>query len=171
MSKFARVEGGVVQEVLVADELPPFHPTVAAQWHPAPDNVQPTWTYNGSAYAAPGAAPANHLGDFYGLIGAGVTITSTGTPALNGTYAVDDQTQLKIIGLLARIANGLGFPPGNSATLDYGDVQGNVHTFTETAFKNLAVALGDFVLAATGVLQSRLNGGNDAWPSPNVTIA
>jgi hypothetical protein len=57
MTTFARVDGGIVREIIVADALPPFTPEITAQFHAAPDGIAEGWTFDGTTFAAP-APPA-----------------------------------------------------------------------------------------------------------------
>jgi len=58
MARFARVEGGVVREILVADKLPPFHPEIAAQFIAVADDVLEGWHRSGDALVPPPPPPA-----------------------------------------------------------------------------------------------------------------
>ena len=91
-------------------------------------------------------------------IAAGVQVSSTGTPAINGTYALDAQSLANIVAIAAEIANGKGFP-GGGATYDYPDAAGTFHTFPTTpAFVNFATAIASYVsgwkLFAQGHIQT-----------------
>lgn len=44
MPKFARLEGADIRETMVADSLPPFHPSL--DWRPCPDIVIEGYTYD-----------------------------------------------------------------------------------------------------------------------------
>src|SRR5438105_1605446 len=52
---------------------------------------------------------------------AGLAITSNANPALNGTYAIDLDSQQTITGIYAGIRGGDGLP-GNGATFGYPDI-------------------------------------------------
>lgn len=54
MKTFARIENGVVREVIRAEALPPLHPDVAAQFIEAPDEASEGWVLNGGQLRAPG---------------------------------------------------------------------------------------------------------------------
>lgn len=51
----ARIENGIVQEILSADPFPPFHPSL--MWVPCDASVQPGWTYDGTTFSAPAPMP------------------------------------------------------------------------------------------------------------------
>jgi hypothetical protein len=48
-------------------------------------------------------------------IAAGLAITSTATPSLNGTYAVDDGAEILISGIYSGIKGGDGLPGGGAS--------------------------------------------------------
>lgn len=102
---------------------------------------------------------------------AGLTITSTGTPALDGTYALDQASQENIIAEQVCInTNGL-FTNGQS-TRAWPDKAGVFHTFPSIAeFKTFAIAVAAYVDALDGALAAAEQGGSPSWPSASVTIA
>lgn len=102
-------------------------------------------------------------------LAAGITIVSTATPALNGTYGVDDQSQRFISGTAASIAARSRLP-GGAATFGYGDVTGARHNFSSADFLNFADAVEDYVYALYTALETALAGGTAVWPSSSVTI-
>jgi hypothetical protein len=79
-------------------------------------------------------------------IGAGVQIVSTGTPALNGTYAIDTPAQQNLSAVAAGIASR-NRVPGGGTTFNYYDTAGNPHAFNATNFLNFASAVEDYVYA------------------------
>jgi len=80
------------------------------------------------------------------LIGAGVEVHSTGTPAINALYAIDESAQQNISGVAAGIASRNRLP-GGGATFNYGDFNGVNHAFTSAQFLNFASAIEDYVYA------------------------
>jgi hypothetical protein len=56
MKRFARVENGIVREVIVAKELPEFHEDIRKQFSEAPANVKEGWTFDGEAFTPPNPA-------------------------------------------------------------------------------------------------------------------
>lgn len=169
--RFGRIVNGVVVEILVADELPPFVPEIAEQFREVAENVQQNWVASGNSFVAPPAPVISPQDQANQLLLGGLQIVSTGTPSLNGTYALDVDSQNILGGISGRLANNLGFPPGNSATLDYGDIAGGVHTFDATSFKHLLVACGDFIYHVNMTLKTKMLGGDAEWPAQPVTIA
>jgi len=104
--------------------------------------------------------------EFAALVAAGVAITSTGTPTLSGTYAIDAISQGRIQALALYIQVHSAFPNAAS-TLLYPDITGTPHTFSTTAsFLNFATATGDFF---TALVEADLM--SSAWPSNAKTIA
>ena len=101
-------------------------------------------------------------------IAAGVQITSTSTPALNGTYACDDAAQARINRVYALIQRGGGavFPAGLTS-LPWPDESGALHTFTGVAeFLAFETAVGNYVLALD-MIQAANSG---TLPSSTVNI-
>jgi hypothetical protein len=101
-------------------------------------------------------------------IQAGVTVTSTATPPLNGTYACDPATQANLSSMynLIQRAGGAAFPAGLTA-LPWADAGGAIHTFTAVSdFLNFETAIGDYVLK----LQLIIATNSGTLPSPAITI-
>ena len=106
----------------------------------------------------------------YGVnIAAGIAITSTGTPALDATYGLDDTTLTQIQALANDCAVGFGFPNGQS-TFDYPDQTGTPHTFDSTTMVNMYKAMRQTVYAMQVTLAARMQGNDSPWPSQAVTI-
>lgn len=100
----------------------------------------------------------------------GLTVTSTGTPALNGTYAIDPSTQANITAEQVYIATKGTFTNGQ-ATKAWPNKAGAFHTFPSTAaFTAFAVAVAQYVDALDAALATAQQGGTPTWPSANVTI-
>lgn len=118
---------------------------------------------------APYAAPALTLAEqATAMLSAGVTISSTATPALNGTYAVgpNERSNLTSMYDLIQRAGGSAFPAGLSA-LPWPDSSGAVHIFAKVSdFLNFETAIGGWVLE----LQLVITTGAGTLPSSTVTI-
>lgn len=99
-------------------------------------------------------------------LAAGLMVSSTATPTLNGTYAVDPLTQMDIIAIETSLNAGKGFP-GGATTFNYADMSGAMHSFAETDFTNFAAAVRDYVYA----LKSVIAGASTALPSNSSIIA
>jgi hypothetical protein len=100
------------------------------------------------------------------MFGTGIAISSTSSPALNGTYACDQLSQMDIIAIETSINAGKGFP-GGATTFNYPDVSGAAHTFTESNFSDFAAAVRDYVYA----LKSVLAGTSQTLPGKATVIA
>jgi hypothetical protein len=98
----------------------------------------------------------------------GLTVTSTGTPAINGTYATGPGTQEDINGIATYILENSSFPNAAS-TLEWLDRSGAPHAFPSTAvFQEFATNFANYVAA----MKLFINGGMaGSVPSNSVTIA
>ena len=95
---------------------------------------------------------------------AGVAISSTGTPAINGTYAIDQASQGKLTSEQVYIATKGSFTNG-LASRSWPDANGTFHTFTSvTLFTNMAVAIAQYVDALATALAVVQAGGT--WTAP-----
>lgn len=140
------------------------------QWIAVPSgvNVAVGWAYAGGTFTAPPAPPAPTLAQqAAAAINAGLTITSTGTPALNGTYACDDAHQARINRVQGFIEANGKFPNGLTE-LPWPDMSGAIHLFPTTAeFTAFASAIADYVMALDAVIM----GVSTALPAISVKIA
>lgn len=122
---------------------------------------------NGNPVATPPAAPAPaQLGQAaYGAaIAAGCQIVSAGTPALNGTYPLDDSTLIKMVGEQSYIALKGTFTNGQ-APRAWMDSAGTPHMFPSTdAFTAFGEAVAQYIDALQTALAAALEGG--AWVAP-----
>ncbi|WP_118179734.1 hypothetical protein [Paraburkholderia phosphatilytica] len=100
------------------------------------------------------------------LLAAGLAITSNGTPSLNGTYAVDQLSQMDIIAVETSLNAGKGFPGGVTA-FNYPTEAGALNGFSEANFTDFAAAVRDFVYACKSVIA----GQSTTLPANTVTIA
>ena len=124
-----------------------------------------------TAEAARQAAAANDPASQYRTrLSAGLTITSTATPALNGTYAVDPTMQARISAVAAGLANGKGFPHG-ATTYAWPDIGGTRHTFGEADWLNFGAAVEAYVTDLDQQEALDFAGGTPTWPSATATIA
>ncbi len=124
------------------------------------------WTTDGGqivAYVPPAPTLAQQAA---ALIAGGLTITSTGTPALNGTYSTDATAQQNIQAVQIYIqANGKF--PGSSGTYPWLDKAGQPHVFpTISEFTAFATAVADFVAD----LQMIVYTGAGTLPAATATI-
>ncbi|MFL9952809.1 hypothetical protein PQR65_05280 [Paraburkholderia nemoris] len=135
---------------------------------PLPD---PSWTVATAAQVTAIQSPAPTAAQAaasvaQAALAAGLTVTSTGTPTLNGTYACDQLSQMDIIAIETSLNAGKGFP-GATTTFNYPDVTGAMHSFSESNFTNFAAAVRDFVYA----LKSVIAGASTTLPAASTTIA
>jgi hypothetical protein len=99
----------------------------------------------------------------------GLTIQSTGNPAINSVYALDNVT-VDQVGTVARdSACGLGLPLG-LATFTYPDIYGNSQTFTATQIQNLYVAMRNYIAGVYMAVASLTHKIAASLPSNSVTI-
>jgi hypothetical protein len=122
---------------------------------------------NDAIIAPPAPAAPTLAQQAAGLIASGLTIASTGTPALDGTYACDSATTDHIQAEMVAILVTAAFADG-TASVAWPDVTGALHTFQSVAaFKAFAVAVAGFVAAGFKVM----NGSSTTLPTATATIA
>ena len=126
------------------------------------------WVAQGNTatpYTAPAPTPAQQAA---AAIAAGVTINSTGTPAINGLYACDPITISDISAeMLSVLANGV-FTNGG-ASLTWPLANGTHVTFPSVpVFKAWATAIGGYVSACK---QFGIGVTGAVLPSSTITIA
>lgn len=97
----------------------------------------------------------------------GLTISSTSTPAVNGTYAVDANTQVHMLSEIVSINTNGAFADGTTSIAWQNWAQTATAIFTVALFKELVTAVGAFVSGNLKVI----NGLSTTLPSASVTIA
>ncbi len=112
------------------------------------------------AYTPPPVTPADGAA---AALAAGLTITSTGTPTLDGTYALVGETQIFMLAEMVSLSANGTFTNG-STTILWPDVSGGGHSFNPTQFKNLAAACGAYINALKAIIS------NDAGTLPANTV-
>lgn len=116
--------------------------------------AQVGWTYNGTTWTAPAALPGPTPTEiaaavYATFIAGGLTVTSTGTSALNGVYALDETTQSDIAVEAQFISTFSEFTNGGTVNLQWPLQNGTLVSFPTTAeFLALAKASGQVVAAA-----------------------
>ncbi len=101
-------------------------------------------------------------------LAAGCQISSSSTPALNGTYAIDPASQQQVAAISLYIQVNGKFPAGETA-LAWPDASGVTHSFPAMAsFQAFATALGDYVTALALAYQATLAG--SAWSPPAMPV-
>ena len=101
---------------------------------------------------------------------AGVQITSTSTPSLNGPYPIDEGSQSDMSAIAAGIAAGKGLPSGGSP-FAYPNLEGAEVVFTAEQFTAFAAAIEAYLYAFNQALAASIGGGTTAMPSTALTIA
>ena len=125
----------------------------AGQFGPIAPYVAPTPTPQQAAMAA---------------IAAGINLTSTGTPALNGAYAVDANAQAQMNGVITYTMLNNAFP-NNAAELPWPDMSFMMHAFpTLASFHAFASAAANFVTQV--LVYGNSNAQVGSIPSNNITI-
>jgi hypothetical protein len=170
MSTFALISNGMI--VQVAPDQFPVNPALV--WTPDISAASPApqvgwaakktagaWTFTAPVIPAPTLAQ-----QAVAAMNAGLTITSTSTPALNGTYGVDPMSQGRLASISTYILVNSSFP-GGSATYPFIDLSGTPHVFPTTAsFQAFATACANYVAAVDFVSAT----GAGTLPSPSITI-
>lgn len=172
MKNYALIENGTVVNVVVWDGDTSF-------WS-VPDGQTAVLikdgdlAYIGLAYAdgiyaqppEPAALPLTLPQQAAQMMLSGLGIVSTATPSLNGTYAVDQLSQMDIIAIETSLNAGKGFP-GGADSFNYADMSGVMHSFTAPNFTDFAAAVRDYVYA----LKSVVAGASTTLPSSTTTVA
>lgn len=116
-------------------------------------------------YVAPTPGPVDQA---LAAIATGINITSTGTPALNGAYAVDTVAQAQINAVITYTMLNNAFP-NNASVLPWPDKSFMMHNFpTLTTFRAFASAAANFVTQV--MVYANSNGAVGSIPSNNITI-
>jgi hypothetical protein len=131
----------------------------------APTTLQP---YTIPAPTVPLAQQAATL--LAAALAAGLELTSTGTPTLNATYAMDPVSTAQIfqIGLYA---SQFGDFPSGGATQPYPDVTGAQHVFSVAQFIAFLKVVAPLVSALETQAGIMAQGGTPVWSSQAATIA
>lgn len=127
------------------------------------------WGYGGGTFTPPGAPSRTLAQQGAALIAAGLTITSTGTPALNGVYAVADSVPFgrQDIANEAQFVSTFGEFTNGGTTLAWPLLSGAMVTFPSTAeFMAFAKAVAQFRAAILAAMAT-----NGLLPSGTATIA
>lgn len=176
MAWYARVVDGIVVEPAVnlpGTDLPSkyFPASLPGTWEAcANGDPQSGWTFTApSTFTAPTVAiPAELVSQaaYQAFIGGGLTVTSTGTSALNGVYAIDPASQANIATEAQFISTFAEFTNGETTNLSYPLMNGTLVAFpTTTEFMAFAKMVAQTVASAKLAMAQ-----NAAMPSANVTI-
>jgi hypothetical protein len=153
-------------------EQPDGQPEGISQWNtaklgPVPDASQ-------LAAAATYWANQQQAKQFYSVLATGLTVTcATGatvcTSDIQGTYAVDENSQIKIGAIYSSIKGGNGLPGGGS-TFFFKDTSGRPHPFTAAQFEQFAPAAMNFYYGASVTETQLLAGQAASWPASTVEL-
>lgn len=129
---------------------------------------QQGWTYaTPSAFAAPSVPSPTLSQAAQAALTAGLAIASTGTPALDATYALDPATYTRIIAVSVYIIKNDTFP-NSASTFAWPDATGALHTFPSTTeFEDFATAVANYIAALDLIVLS--DGGS--LPPASATIS
>ena len=148
----------------------PVHSALEWVTIPSGTDVAVGWSYSNGTFTAPPAPPTPTLAQqAASALAAGLTITSTSTPALNGTYAVasgvpfgreDIGTEAQFISTFSEFTNG-------AQSLEWPLIDGTFVTFPSTAsFMAFAKAAAQFYAACKAVAAT----GAGSLPAASATI-
>ena len=169
MNTYARIENGTVMELFETVSIDGLF-NAALVWIDvtnASPQPQQNWTYDGSTFKAPVASSAPTTAQqAASMLAAGLQINSTSTPAIDGTYAVDQLSQMDIIAIETSLSAGKGFP-GGVTTFNYPDASGVMHAFSQANFTDFAAAVRDFVYTLKSVMAEA----SSSLPSASSTIS
>ncbi|MEM5435228.1 hypothetical protein [Paraburkholderia diazotrophica] len=170
MTTYAIVEDGKVTNTVDWDGKTDWQPPGGVTAVALPNGSSATigYAYDGSIFTPPiTTVPTPTLAQkAQAALAVGLSIASTGTPALNGTYACDALSQSDIIAIETSLSAGKGFP-GGATTFGYPDTAGVMHSFSAADFTNLAAAVRDFVYGCRAVI----SGASTTLPAATATIA
>lgn len=154
--------GGVVETTFGVSQLPT---TQTGYTEIAVSGGQVGQIWNGTAFVAGPAPVATQVA---AAIEAGLTVSSTSAPTINGTYAVDPSTQSEVAALVLAIQVNDSFPDSMTA-YPWPLMNGSFVSFpSTTAFKDWATAISNYV-AALDLYAASAPG--SALPASSVTIA
>ena len=140
------------------------------QFDPAATQIQQNAAT--AAVAAINLTAITQLSQQGAILAAGLALTSTGTPALNATYGVDDATYGLILGEMIYILNSATFHNGTTTNLKWMTINGAIVTFPTIAkFKAYAGAVFAYRLNIQAVSIQLAAGTVVAWPLASATIA
>jgi hypothetical protein len=162
-------ENGNVVNAIVLDNISQYTPPAGFQIIQS-DIAGIGWVYINSVFSNPHIASvtlsASQLAS--AALSAGLQITSTSTPSLNGTYGLDQSAQNNVNATVTYILLNGTFP-GGGTTMPWVDQNNEPHLWPNvTMFKSFATAYADFVAAVS--LYQLSNGAAGAIPSNQVTI-
>ena len=104
----------------------------------------------------------------------GIIVTSTATPALDGTYEVDDDAQADLAAEAQYVSTFKAYS-GGQTTLAWSDIAGAAHAFPADigaagTFMAFAKAVADYRTQVSLAAMAIAGGGSPTWPSAAITI-
>ena len=153
----------------VAGDTSQVYASARAQYVPTSDSSYTAWVAAGGMTTS--ILNAQELFDVLvaqwvpSTLNAGITLTSTGTPSLNGAYPLDPQSQQYITSISTGVAAGKGLPGGG------GTFMFNGHSFSSANFLAFATAAEDYAYNLVQNLGQIVLTGSGSLPSSNITIA
>lgn len=152
---YAIVRNGVVINTILWDGASDWGQPEGATGELLPENslVSVGYKFDGTDFSAPAVVvlPLTLVQQAQEAMTVGLQIVSTGTSALNGTYAIDQLSQMDIIAIETSLNAGKGFP-GGATVFNYADTAGVMHSFTAANFTDFAAAVRDYVYALKSVI-------------------
>lgn len=167
-------EGNIVVEIISipddAEISDRYVPELVSRMMSITEDVQLGMMWDGAEFVFP--TPPEPTPDelLANRLGAGITITSTGTSSLDATYSIGSDVQVQITGVLALIAVGQGLP-NDAPTIPWPDLAGAPHLFTAVAFQDFAAAISNYVFALRTTWAVLKQGGSMPWPDQPSIIA
>ncbi len=170
MAQWSRIFGGQVVELIDFNPAGMFHPSLIWAESDGTPGVACGWIasfVNGAwTFSAPAIPVLTLQQQAQASVSAGLTITSTGTPALDGKYTCDGIAQGKIASVSTYILVNSKFP-GGAASYPWIDAAGAPHTFPTTgAFQAFATAVADYVAALDQIIAT----GTGTLPASSAAI-
>jgi hypothetical protein len=154
----------------VTETAQPTDPTLVVMGFTIDSTHTQVWTTRAQTESEVAATAAqNVIKQASAALAAGMALTSTGTPALNGTYSLTPQSVSNVNATVTYILlNGAFF--GGSSVMPWADMSGAMHTFPSIAeFKSFATAFASLI--AQIQLYADSGGAVGSIPSNQVTIA
>jgi hypothetical protein len=181
MSQFALIESGFVSNIILWDGVTAYEPPAgsSAVAIPAGETVAIGFGYVGGGFVAPPAPAAPAItpaaaaaAQYAAAIAAGLAVTSTGTPTLDGVYGIEPSDVSDIMAEVQFIAAFAEFT-NTTTTMLLWTQQGSAVpvAFISTAqFMSFAKQAAQYVAACKLAADTVAAGGTATWPSNAATI-
>jgi hypothetical protein len=171
---FALIANGAVAQIDAAG-FPIAAPFAWVDISAVSPTPQVGWSYVAGVFTAPAIAVPSAIdlaqAAYDAAVAAGVQITSTGTPALNGIYSLSQLSLSRITSEQVYLATAAKFTNGGT-TRSWLDQTGAPHTFPSTvAFTGFAEAVALYDDALIAALDAGLAGAEWVAPAQPAAIA